>query len=279
MSIWDSMERDFGENVENRIKILRGLKDEDDLFKDFNCPSPEYKKIILRSLYSASDWWSRFIKGSMTRDFPYCTNEKNIMCTAALYGLSEKLYLRHFFNNDTSVIKNVEIRDTVILQGYYGLTRYAAKTFEQYKDDKNEDYNDIIKFINIESRIPRIKHTEATSAYPLNAGTILQLYQNDMDVIQNHIREFYVAIHVCLGDKDNPYYEVYKHMIDDILDTFANATIEKFDNFKDKMRPSKELLQGFRLEQKLITLNTIGMIRRIPQIINDREFFKKVYMK
>lgn len=44
MSIWDSMERDFGENVENRIKILRGLKDEDDLFKDFNCPTPEYKK-------------------------------------------------------------------------------------------------------------------------------------------------------------------------------------------------------------------------------------------
>ena len=25
MSIWDSMERDFGENVENRIKILEGV--------------------------------------------------------------------------------------------------------------------------------------------------------------------------------------------------------------------------------------------------------------
>ena len=279
MSIRDVKEREFGDSVENRIKILRGLTDEDDFFKDFDKYIPEYKKIVLRSLYSVSDWWSRFLKGSMTRDFPYCAYEKNIMCTSAIYGLSERLYLRHFFNQDTSVIKNAEIRDTVILQGYYGLTRYEAKTFEKYNDDKKERYSEIIDFIDIDRRIPRLLHTEATSRYPLNAGTILQLYQNDMEVIQSHIKEFYVAIYDCIGDEENPYCNVYKHMIDDVLDTFAKSTIDKFDNFKDKMRPSKELLQGFRLEQKLITLNTIGMIRRIPQIINDKEFFKKIYMK
>lgn len=274
MSIWDARENEFGENVENRIKTLRGLKDKDDLFKDFDLPNPEYKKIVLRSLYSASDWWSRFIKRNMTRDFPYCTNEKNIMCTAATYGLSERLYLRHFFSHDSDVIKDNEIRRIVILQGYYGLVRYEARNY-----DGDEDALKLAEsIIDINRRIPRIRHTEATSMYPLSAGTILQLYQNDMDVINNHMKELCVSITICLGGLDNPYYEVYKHMIYDILDTFAEYTINKFDNFKDKMRPSKELIQGFRLEQKMITLNTIGMIRRIPQIINDREFYKKLYM-
>lgn len=275
MSIWDARESEFGENVENRIKTLRGLKDEDDLFKDFQLPNPEYKKIVLRSLYSTSDWWSRFIKRHMTRDFPYYTTEKNIMCTAATYGLSEQLYLRHFFNHESDVIKDIEIKRIAILQGYYGLVRYEARNYSDYDKDLIEMAECMV---NLDRRIPRIRHTEATSRYPFSAGTILQLYQSDMDVINNHMKEICIAITVCLGSLDNPYYEVYKRMIYDILDTFAESTINKFGDFKDKARPVKELIQGFRLEQKMITLNTIGMIRRIPQIINDREFYKKLYM-
>lgn len=274
----EAMDREtaFDDIVENRIKIIRGLTDDDDLFKDAIFPNDDYKKIVMRSLYSASNYWSLFVKKYLGREFPYGAVERNKICTSALYGLAESIYVKHFFKHEATVLMNKDIRDTLVGQGYYGLVRHEVKTSEKYQDDMNED---ILKFINIKERIPRLKHTEATTRFPIDINTIMTLYANDMDTIDRHMKELYASIYNSIGDPKNPYIELYKHLIDGILEDFANLTIDKFDNFKDKFRPAKDLIIGFRIEQKLLTLNTIGLIRRLPMIINDREFFKKIYMK
>lgn len=270
MGMWNDVEEAFSNNAENRIKTLIGLKDSDDLFTGID--DQAYKKIVLRSLYSANEWWCRFIKKTMTREFPYTAIEKNEMCTSALYGISEKIYLRHFFNHDGSVIKDPEIKQVVIMQGYYGLAKIELK----YNAD---NYIDISDFVDKLVKISRTDHFNAISKYPLNTGTLLQLYQNDIDIINKYKPMMYSAVKSCIGDTDNPYCKVYQHWIEEILETMKRCTVNKFDNFKDKMRPVDDLLHGFRIEQGMIVRDNIGMIRRLPQLMNDKEFYKKIYMK